>query len=36
MEVWVDFYNTEPPHQALGYKSPAKYDAQFGELVDCL
>ncbi|RAL19972.1 IS3 family transposase [Lujinxingia litoralis] len=33
IESWVEFYNTERPHQALGYKSPAEYGAQFGELV---
>ncbi|RDV36899.1 transposase [Bradymonadaceae bacterium TMQ3] len=33
IETWVEFYNTERPHQALGYTSPAEYGAQFGELV---
>ncbi|RVU42206.1 hypothetical protein EA187_17445 [Lujinxingia sediminis] len=34
VETWVEFYITERPHQALGYKSPAEYGAHFGELVD--
>jgi putative transposase len=25
---WIDWYNTERPHQALGYKSPVAYRAQ--------
>lgn len=25
---WVQWYNHERPHQALGYRSPAQYRAQ--------
>ncbi|WP_158542711.1 integrase core domain-containing protein [Lujinxingia litoralis] len=33
IESCGEFHNTERPHQVFGYKSPAEYGAQFGELV---
>lgn len=29
IEEWVAFYNTQRPHQSLGYLSPAEYRAQY-------
>lgn len=30
---WIDWYNTERPHQSLGYLSPREFRAQEGRLV---
>ena len=33
IEKWVEFYNTQRPHQSLGYLSPAEYRAQLSQKV---
>ncbi len=27
--AWIDWYNTRPPHSALGYLSPVEFRAQY-------
>ena len=31
--AWLDWYNAERPHQALGYKSPRQFRQELGQLV---
>jgi putative transposase len=33
IEEWVEFYNTQRPHQSLGYLSPAEHRAQYSQHV---